>query len=123
MTKPHSTRPRFLADHDLNRNIVDGVVRREPSIEFVRIGDTGLWRRNDPNLMGWAAEKGYVIVSHDVNTVPNQAYERIGLGEPMTGLFMVRPGDNVAAVIDSLLLVWANSEADEWRDAVAFLPL
>jgi hypothetical protein len=118
-----NTKPKFVADHDVNRNIVDGVVRREPSIEFARIGDTGLWRRNEGDLVAWAADRGYVIVSHDVNTIPGQAYERIGLGEPMSGLLMVRPTDNIAAVIESLLLIWANTEASEWRDAVAFLPL
>ena len=114
---------RFVADHDLNRNIVDGVMRREPSVEFARIGDTGLWRRNDPDLVEWAADRGYVIVSHDVNTVPGQVYERIGLGEPVAGVLMVRPGDSVAAVIESLLLIWSGSEAEEWSGKVAFLPL
>jgi hypothetical protein len=27
------------------------------------------------------------------------------------------------AVVESLLLIWADSEDDEWRDRVVFLPL
>jgi hypothetical protein len=30
------SRPRFLADHDLNEHIVDGTLRREPGVEFLR---------------------------------------------------------------------------------------
>ena len=33
------SRPRFLADHDLNEHILDGVARRELTIEFVRVRD------------------------------------------------------------------------------------
>jgi hypothetical protein len=33
------TAPRFLADHDLNEQIVTGVLRREPALEFIRSRD------------------------------------------------------------------------------------
>ena len=36
------SRPRFLADNDLNDAIVLGVLRREPAIEFKRLRDLGL---------------------------------------------------------------------------------
>ena len=32
---------RFLADHDLNDHIVEGVLRREPAVEFLRVRDLG----------------------------------------------------------------------------------
>ena len=35
------SRPRFLADHDLNEHIVAGVLRREPTLEWVRVRDVG----------------------------------------------------------------------------------
>jgi hypothetical protein len=33
------SRPRFLADNDLNDAIVVGVRRREPTVEFARLRD------------------------------------------------------------------------------------
>ena len=36
------SRPRFLADNDLNEHIVDGVHRREPAIELMRARDVGM---------------------------------------------------------------------------------
>jgi hypothetical protein len=36
------SRPRFLADHDLNEHLVTGVLRREPTIEFLRVREVGL---------------------------------------------------------------------------------
>ena len=36
------SRPRFLADHDLNEHIVSGVLRQEPLIDFLRVRDLGM---------------------------------------------------------------------------------
>ncbi len=54
------SRPRFLADHDLNEHILDGVLRREPAVEFVRARDVGLSDRPDPEVLEHAA-------AHDVH--------------------------------------------------------
>jgi hypothetical protein len=41
----------------------------------------------------------------------------------MAGLLMVRQAQPVGLVIESLLLIWASSEAHEWGGVVEFLPL
>lgn len=48
------SRPRFLADHDLNEHIVVGVRRREPTIEFSRVCDFGLSDRPDGEILEYA---------------------------------------------------------------------
>lgn len=117
------SRPRFLADHDLNEHIIDGVLRREPAVEFVRSRDVGLSDRPDSEVLAFAAANNFLVVSHDVNTMPNQAYTRLAAGDPMRGLLMVRQLQPIAPVIDSLVLIWSASEAEEWQDQVRFLPL
>jgi hypothetical protein len=37
--------------------------------------------------------------------------------------YLADNGLNVAIVIESLLLIWAASEAEEWAGKVEFLPL
>jgi hypothetical protein len=44
------SRPRFLADHDLNEHIIDGVLRREPTLVFLRSRDVGIRDRPDPKF-------------------------------------------------------------------------
>ena len=41
----------------------------------------------------------------------------------MAGLLLAHQLDSVAPIIESLLLIWADSEDEEWRDSVVFLPL
>lgn len=83
------SRPRFLADHDLREQIIDGVRRREPAIEFARARDFGLERRPDPNVLAYAAQKQFLVLSHDVNTMPATALGFLERGEPMNGLLLV----------------------------------
>jgi predicted nuclease of predicted toxin-antitoxin system len=117
------SRPRFLADHDLNEHIVDGVLRREPALEFTRLREVDLSDKPDTEVLAFAADSGFIVVSHDVNTMPAQAYARSAAGQPMRGLLMVRQAQAIAPVIESLLLIWSASEAEEWQDQVRFLPL
>lgn len=117
------SRPRFLADHDLNEHIIDGVLRREPTIEFLRARDLGLQRRADPLVLEWAAQNGLIVVSHDVNTMPAHAYARMDAGLPLSGLIMARQTLPVIRVIGDLVLIASASEAEEWMGTVAFLPL
>lgn len=117
------SRPRFLADHDLNEHLIDGVLRREPGIEFIRTRDVGLSDRPDPEILAYAAGQGLIVVSHDVNTMPAHAYSRLAAGEPVAGLFLVRQTRAIGPIIDSLVLIWSASEAEEWQDDIRFLPV
>lgn len=117
------SRPRFLADHDLNEHIVDGVLRRDPAVVFARARDVGLAGRPDPEVLEFAAANGFIVVSHDVNTMSKHAFDRLTAGLPLTGLLLVRQTDPVQYAIESLLLIWSASEAEEWAGSVVFLPI
>ena len=91
------SRPRFLADHDLNEHIVAGVVRREPAIEFLRVRDVDLSRAADDVVLQFAQRQAWLVVSHDVNTMPAAAYARLALGHSLSGLFMVQQSLPIAA--------------------------
>jgi len=117
------SRPRFLADNDLNDAIVVGVRRREPAAEFARLRDLGLATRPDPEVLDHAALENWIVVSHDVNTMREAACTRLAAGLPMNGLLLAHQRTPVSAIIESLILIWSASEAEEWAGQVEFLPL
>jgi hypothetical protein len=80
---------RFLADENLNNQIVRGVLRRNPNIDIVRVQDVGLAEADDPTVLEWAAQNGYVLLTHDVATMTSFAYERVQAGLAMPGLFEI----------------------------------
>jgi uncharacterized protein DUF5615 len=116
------SRPRFLADHDLNEHIVVGALRQEPAMEFVRVRELGMSGRPDEEILEHADREGWLVVSHDVNTMPAAAYARLAGGRSFPGLFMVHQRTPIGPIVENLVLIWATSELEEWKDQVVFLP-
>jgi hypothetical protein len=77
----------------------------------------------DPAVLDYAARQGLILVSHDVNTMPGYAAGRIHAGLPVTGLLMVQQTQPIGPIIDSLVIIWSASEAEEWVGQIVFLPL
>jgi len=116
------SRPRFLADHDLKEHNVAGAVRQEPALEFVRVRDLGMSGRSDEEILEYADREGWLVVSHDVNTMSADAYARLARGQSFPGLFMVHQRTPIGPIVENLVLIWASSEQEEWKDQVVFLP-
>lgn len=114
---------RFIADENFNRRIIVGLQRRTGSIDVVRVQDVGLRTADDPEVLRWAADEGRVLLTHDIATMPDFAYQRITAGQPMPGVFVVRATLALAAAIDELSLIAEVSDSDEWNGQVVYLPL
>ena len=113
---------RFLADADLSHDVVKGVLRREPRIDF-RTGAGGELRGlSDPEVLALAASEGRILVSHDRKTMP-RAFAAFVMATPSPGVFIISQKVDPLAAIEALLLVWSASEADEWSNRICTLPL
>ena len=57
------------------------------------------------------------------------SYRRAGSGPTvllvhgMAGLLIVEQSKEVAIMIESLIVIWSASEAEEWREKVDYLPV
>jgi hypothetical protein len=117
------SRPQFLADHDLNEHIISGVHRQEPAMMFLRVRELGMSKSSDGDVLERAERERLLVVSHDVNTMPAAAYARLFSGHSFPSLFMVQQTSPIGPAIESLVLIWAASDLEEWKDQVVFLPL
>jgi len=55
--------------------------------------------------------------------MPRHFRYRLGAGKPISGVFIVpQQPSAIGAIIESLLLVWAASQAEEWRNQIVYLP-
>jgi len=70
-------RIKFLADADLNQDVVKGVLRREPTVDFRTAASAGLRGLSDLDVLAFAASEGRVLVSHDRKTMPRAFAEWI----------------------------------------------
>jgi predicted nuclease of predicted toxin-antitoxin system len=114
--------PRFLADEDLNGNIVAAVRRMEPAVDLLTVVEAGRSGIPDIEILDFAEVQQRILVSHDVITMKATAERRIAAGVGITGLLLASQDKPTKDVAESLLLIWAATEADEWRDRIVFLP-
>jgi hypothetical protein len=113
---------RFIADYDFNGEILDGLVRREPSIDFLPGFEAGLQGVPDPDVLEKAADEGRVLVTHDRRTMPYHFAEFIPRRQS-PGVFIIPQHVEIGAAIDELLLIWSASDSDEWTNRILYLPM
>jgi hypothetical protein len=114
---------RFQADADFNEDIIFGVIRAEPAVDFqtaAAIGLRGL-RVPDDRVLELAAGEGRVLVSHDWETMPYHFAEFIA-ARTSPGLLIVPQHLGVRVAIEQLVMIWAASEAEEYVNRLVRLP-
>ena len=114
---------RFLADENLNNNILRGVALRDHTIDVLRVVDAGRGGISDPEILEFAAQQSRVVLSHDVQTLAGFAFERVTSGLPMPGVVEVPEWLPVRAAIEDLLLLAGASLEGELESRVVYLPL
>ena len=117
------SRVRFPFDEDFNGHIVNGFRRRQPNADGCTTREAGLGGADDSAILKWAAGDRRVLVSHDRRTMIAEARKRIRGNLPMAGLILLRQDCPIGLAIEELVLVSEATTAEEWRDAIAFLPL
>jgi len=113
---------RFQADADLNEDIVTGVLRRAPAIDFQTAKEAGLYGLADQDVLALAALESRILVSHDRRTMPGHFAEFITASRS-PGLLIVSQHQELSCVIEEVILIWAASESEEWVDRITTIPL
>jgi predicted nuclease of predicted toxin-antitoxin system len=114
---------KLASDENFHGDILRGLYRRRPDLDAVRVQDVGLSATPDPDVLAWAAGEGRILLTHDRDTMPNFAYDRVRAGQPMPGVFLVSDLMPVGQAIDEILLAVDCFTPEECRDFVRFFPL
>jgi hypothetical protein len=113
---------KFQADADLNQKIVKATLRHEPSIDFQTALAAALPCLPDPEVLKIAAKDGRILVSHDQTTMPNH-FAAFITTETSPGLIIAPQHLSIGLVVESLVLIWAVDDAEEWINRIRYLPL
>jgi hypothetical protein len=99
---------RFLADEDLDADIIEGLRSREPAIDILDVKNTGLRGTKDPVLLELSAQQDRILITHDRRTMTSHVRERMAVGKSNPGLFIVPQQCAIGEIIEWLLLVWPH---------------
>lgn len=116
------SRPRFLADEDLRFEIVLAVRRLEPAVEIPTVLELGLAGTSDADVLAYAQANGFLVISHDVNTLRAEAELRISDGRGVAGVFLTAQLNPTRPVAEAIVAIWGASEAEEWANQIVYIP-
>jgi hypothetical protein len=112
---------KFQADADLNDDIVKGVLRRVPEIDFRSAVDAGLEGVPDDSVLEIASLEKRVLVTHDRRTMPKH-FAKFLENSISPGVLIVSKRTEIRKVIDELILIWAASDAEEYINSIRQIP-
>jgi predicted nuclease of predicted toxin-antitoxin system len=115
--------PRFLADENVDPDLVIGITRAKQDVDIVRVQDVGLRTQDDPAILQWAAREGRILLTHDISTMPDFAYARVVAEETMAGVIIIPTSISMGRAIADVVLIASATQADEWANRVVYLPL
>lgn len=72
-------------------------------------------------MLAFAADEGRILVSHDFQTMPKH-FRQFTQHRRSAGVLLVRQDLPVGEAIETLLLIWEASEADEWVNRLCLVP-
>ncbi len=112
----------FQADADLNEEIVLGLIRQEPGVDFQTATEADLRGLPDTEVLARAAQENRILVMHDRRTMPTQFADFIR-NHTSPGVFIISQNLSLRHAIDELLLIWVCSESEEWANLIVDVPL
>src|SRR4051812_29279901 len=112
---------RFQADADLDGRIIRGIKRRSREID-IRTASAGLSGLKDPEVLRLSAEDRRILVSQDRRTMPTHFAQYVASAQS-SGVILIREKTPIVVAIEELMLVWSASEAEEWANRLAWIPL
>jgi hypothetical protein len=95
---------RLLLDENFNHDILRGLKLRSPNLDFVVAQDTELQGAKDPPLLEWASEQNRILVTHDLETIPKFAYDRVKAGLSMPGVIAISQDVSIGLAIEDLMI-------------------
>jgi predicted nuclease of predicted toxin-antitoxin system len=101
---------KFLTDEHVSLALVRGLLRQKPGLDIIPLRDTDLLGKDDPTILEWAASQGRIVLTRDVSTLPDFAYERVAKELPMPGVFVLRLKASLAQLIEDLTLIESTSK-------------
>ncbi len=100
------------------------MVSRITDIDVIRIQDTDMYQKSDPELLDWLANKNRILLTHDVRTIPAFVYDRVQSGLSVPGVIEVRRSKlSIGEIIDQLELMIGASTVVEFRNQVRYIPI
>jgi hypothetical protein len=118
----------FLLDENVPGRVVRALQRHNQhgidQLDVVRVGESGdlPLSSDDSMILLWVEREKRLLVTEDKHTIPLHLERHLKAGHHVPGVLMIRPGPNVPALVEFLVLVAYASRPNEWQDRIEYIP-
>ena len=115
----------YLLDEHVDPLFRTALLSREPELTVWRIGDPLSLPRGtlDPDILRWCEAYGFILVTNNRKSMPRHLRDHLAQGGHIPGIIEMNPGMTNQEIIEELLLIWAISTAEEYRDQIVYMPV
>ena len=115
---------KFLLDENLSPRLKVSVLRVNPEIDILRIGDanTPMLGTLDPKVLQYLGLSQRLLVTDNRTSMPEHLEEYWQQKQRMWGLFWVRSMISMGKIAEELVMIWETSDAKEWINVVDWIP-
>ena len=116
---------RFLIDENISPEYRTQLLRHEPSLTVLVIGDEDAPARStpDPEILKWCEQNQFNLITNNRESMPQHLSEHLSAGHHVPGIFTINRKVSMGLVIDQLLLIAGASDEDEYMDEITYIPL
>lgn len=115
---------RLAFDADVHGDIIRGLRRRIPEVDYKRVQDALPEGASDPEVLQWVLSEGRILITNDRGSMIRFAWHRVQGGLPTPGIVATTISQSVGSAIEDLSLIAKCMTEAEIRDRfVIFLPL
>ncbi len=118
----------FLLDENVPGRIFRALQRHNKrgvdTLDVMRVGESDdlPLSSDDSMILSWVEREKRLLVTEDKHTIPRHLDRHLKSGHHVPGILMIRPGTNVPALVEFLVLVAYASRPNEWNDRIAYIP-
>jgi len=115
----------YLLDENIPTGLAGQLRRRNPAITVQVIGDDKAPPKgtSDAELLLWLEQNGFSLITLNRKTMPSHLRQHLATGHHVPGVFILKSGALMRAVLDDLLLIWEASTPDEYQDQIIYIPV
>lgn len=115
---------RFLLDENLTPRLKTAVLRLNPQIDIVRIGDPNTLSLGslDPEVLLYLERSQRLLVTDNRTSMPGHLQVHWEQDNHIWGLLWTRPNTPMRVLAQELALIWEITEAEEWVDCLDWIP-
>lgn len=119
----------FLFDENIPRKVLDAARRHNLSgsiypLDIVAVGEYNAPPLGtlDPDILKWLEVEGRLLVTRDINSLPNHLADHMLAGGSVPGILEIRSCATVPAIVASLQLIAHAGFVSDFENQIQFIP-